>query len=101
MDYRVLYQGPLDLTERHANVGATVSDFGDMTRRTCRLIHKCEWCGEQIERGARAWYYAGRWQGEWQSWYMHDECYTAYQQSNDGYDEGFYPFENERGKAGQ
>ena len=39
--------------------------------------------------------YTGRWEGDFQNWRMHLECYDA---SSEEISEGFSPFENERPK---
>jgi hypothetical protein len=73
-----------------------MSDFGEGKTVKCRKDHRCEWCGEKIPAGDQAFYYAGLWDGDWQSWYMHPEC-EIYSYKCDAQD-GFEPFSNERPK---
>lgn len=67
---------------------------------TCRKPHRCIWCGEMIEKGETAAY--RRYISEDECFgqdYWHMECYIAMMRSEDPLDEGFYPFEQERGKT--
>ncbi len=58
--------------------------------------HRCEWCGQRIDKGERHAHYTGIWECEFQNWRMHEECY-AYVVINDGYlSEGFTPYEGDR-----
>ena len=72
-----------------------MSDFGEgkvvKVRKDCR----CHWCGEGIAKGKEAFWFKGRWNGDWQDWRMHPECEAAYRE-DDSYDEGFTPFDNPR-----
>jgi hypothetical protein len=78
-----------------------VGDFGEMrsvkTRRDCR----CEWCGEDIPKGSDAQYFGGRWQDEWQNWHIHPECYKASILERTYMEDGFSPYEHERGTTGE
>lgn len=65
-----------------------MSDFGDLTHPVARRSHLCEWCERTIEKGQRHCQYRGKWQGEWQNWRMHEDCYTDYW-DGDSYDTGF------------
>lgn len=75
-----------------------MSDFGNMLRVTTTKPHRCEWCGEQIPTHTECGNYRGKWQGDWQNWYMHPECEEAYSK-DDNYGDGFSPYENERPKS--
>lgn len=70
-----------------------MSDFGSTTYPSARKAHRCEWCGEAIPVGLRHMYFAGKWEGEWQNWRMHDECYHF---NSDEIADGFTPYEGER-----
>lgn len=63
-----------------------------------RKRHRCAWCCEWCEVGEPARYRAYRFDGEFQTDYMHPECYDAMGKSNlDG--EGFGFGEMQRGKT--
>lgn len=69
---------------------------------TCRKNHRCEWCGEWIEKGARAQYRSGVHDGEMFSGHQHPECYAAMRSSDaSDFDDGcgFMPMEQQRGKT--
>lgn len=68
------------------------TDFGDTTFPTARKQHRCEWCGEPIEAHARHVKFSGKWEGDFQSWRMHHECFDVADAS-----EGFTPYEHSRG----
>lgn len=55
-----------------------MSDFGDLTHPVARHAHVCEWCEREIRSGERHVRYGGMWQGEWQNWRMHEDCYDDY-----------------------
>lgn len=69
--------------------------FGSMLTPVARKDHRCEWCYERIARGERHHQFKGQWNGEWQNWRMHAECYAVYSTTVDC-DEGFAPGEGER-----
>lgn len=76
----------------------------ELTNKTiiaCRKSHKCEWCGELIEKGACAQYRSGVYDGEMYYGYYHLECYQAMINSDywDFDDGGFIPMEQKRGKT--
>ena len=73
------------------NGGDEMSDFGEGKWVKCRKGHRCEWCGQQILASESAYYYSGIWDGDWQSWYMHEEC-----EGMECHEDGFTPFENPR-----
>jgi hypothetical protein len=69
------------------------SRFVQRTRR----FHTCNWCGQKIIPHNKAFYFAGKWEGDFGSGYMHMECYHAFSFCNqqgdfqdDGYDPGSY-----------
>jgi hypothetical protein len=72
-----------------------MSDFGEGKWVKTRRAHRCEWCGEGIDVGSRAYRYCGMYDGEWQNWGMHEECLDVY--ALNGYEE-FSPYEGERPK---
>ncbi len=67
---------------------------------TCKKPHRCAWCGERILVGDKAQYRASIWEGEFQTDYMHPECYQALCSSDD-LDDGFEVGAQERGKTMQ
>ena len=56
----------------------------------------CAWCGEWCEPGEKAWYRVYRFDGEFQTDYLHPECYDAALES-DIDSAGFQFGEQERG----
>lgn len=72
-----------------------MSDFGNHTTPKAAKDYRCEWCGEAIPKGEKHQHYVGVWDGEWQNWRMHDECYED-ATDNDELQDGFSPFEHER-----
>jgi len=67
----------------------------------CRKPHKCEWCGETIDKNENAQYRSGVLEGEMYHGHQHIECYSAMMDSDyDDFDDGaFMPMEQERGKT--
>jgi hypothetical protein len=51
---------------------------------TTRKPHRCEFCSAAIPVGDRAHYWAGVYDGEFQSNYGHRECQLAWELSGDG-----------------
>ena len=72
-----------------------MSDFFNYTNPKAAKDHRCEWCGEAIPKGEVHVQGSGMWEGDWQNWRMHNECYEM-GNLNDEIVEGFSPFENER-----
>ncbi len=67
-----------------------------------RKPHRCEWDGEVIEVGASAHYYSGIFEGDFQSYWMHPECWDAFLEYGSDYGGScweFEPFAHERGKV--
>jgi hypothetical protein len=77
-----------------ARYGGEVSDFGETTEPIARKIHRCEWCAGPIPKGEKHKQFKGMWEGEWQSWKMHNECYED-ASKNDAMQEGFTPGDGE------
>lgn len=75
-----------------------MSTFNDITRPAARKLHRCEWCAEMIPTGEIHVKYVGEYDGDFQSWRMHDECYAA---SSEITSEGFTPGEHVRGSANE
>ena len=67
--------------------------FNDVTLPVARKQHRCEWCGEAIEKGEKHAKYVGMFEGDFQSWRMHQECSGW---NTEAISEGFTPYENER-----
>ena len=65
----------------------------------CRKKHRCDWCGEVIEASYEAHYRTGIHDGEFFTEYMHPECWDALGKSDLGYDDNYYPRDQQRGKT--
>jgi hypothetical protein len=65
-----------------------------------RKPYSCAWCGQRIEKGDTHRRYSVRWDGEFQCWRMHLECYEAMCADDDCVYDGFAIGENERPIAG-
>jgi hypothetical protein len=72
-----------------------MSDFGEMKDVLARKHGSCVWCYGPIPKGETHKHYKGMFDGQWQNWKMHDECYAAYVASSDYGNEGFTPGEGE------
>ena len=73
-----------------------MSDFGTNTLRVSRKDRRCEWCGEGIPAEEKHQHYVGKFEGEFQDWRMHVECWDNYQTNCDP--DGFSPYGQERPK---
>ena len=62
-----------------------------------RKSHVCAWCGEDIEPFQSARYRSYVFEGDFNSDYMHPECYYAMNRSDYFEDEGFDPWTYSRG----
>lgn len=75
--------------------GGAVSELCRTTHPVGRKAYRCEWCYEQIPQGEQHAHYVGVWEGEWQNWRMHEECFgTA--SDDDSLMDGFVPGEGDR-----
>lgn len=54
-----------------------MSDFGEMHHPVARKDHRCEWCYTVIPKSEEHKQYRSIWEGNWQNWRMHDECYKV------------------------
>jgi hypothetical protein len=70
-----------------------MSDFNNFTTPKARHEHRCEYCGQSIPKGEKHSKFSGVFEGEFQNWRMHSECYDAWQDSGDEY---FEPFRHDR-----
>jgi hypothetical protein len=61
----------------------------------CGKDHYCIWCGGMILKGEAAHYYKGIFQGDFQNWHMHPECFEA--NTQDHPEDGFTAYCQERG----
>ena len=66
-------------------------NFGNITYPIARLEHRCEYCYGPIPKGEKHPQFKGMWDGEWQNWRMHQECYDYYSRSENYPDDGFTP----------
>ena len=65
---------------------------------TCRKNHKCDWCGQSIEKGEKAQYRSGVFYGDFYSGHLHLECHSALCRSAElGVDDCYMPYEQKRG----
>ena len=68
------------------------------SEQKARKQHKCVWCGEAIEIGETYSYWAGIFEGEFQTNKMHLECEkVCSSKENDYCHDGFNPYEYKRG----
>jgi len=70
------------------------------TQPKARKIHKCVWCGEPILIGEQHHKWVGIFEGDFNNWRMHDECWDAAdrERSEDYHSDGsFEPHEHKRG----
>ncbi len=74
-----------------------MSDFFNYTYPKAAKDYRCEWCGETILKGEKHTHGSGAWEGDWQNWRMHNECFEI-GLLNEEITDGFSPFENERPK---
>ena len=72
-----------------------MTDFGETRWPEAGKEHRCEWCGETILCLEKHAHYVGKWDGEFQNWRMHRECYDD---ASDELEDGFMPYEHERPK---
>jgi hypothetical protein len=82
--------------ETEEDMGATELSSKELT---CRKEHRCAWCGEQMDKGEKAHYRSGLYEGDFFSEHWHPECWTAMLSSDLGYDDEFYPMDQQRGKT--
>lgn len=61
-----------------------MSDFGESKRVMSFQQRRCDYCYGPIPEREKHWSWKGRFDGEWQSWRMHDECMTDYSDHGDG-----------------
>ena len=69
--------------------------FNETTHPVAAKDHRCEWCGETIPKGTKHPAFVGIWEGEFQNWRMHYECYEIAAENN-LLNDGFMPYEGER-----
>jgi hypothetical protein len=68
-----------------------MSDFGDYRRPVGRKEHSCGYCGWRIPVGEKHVQYVGVYDGEFQDWRMHNECFDDFNNSGE---ETFFPGES-------
>ena len=66
---------------------------------TAKVRHRCAWCSEWCEVGEKRHNRAYRFDGEFQSDFLHLECHEAMCNSDISYDDGFEYGAMERGKT--
>ena len=71
-----------------------MNNFGEGKWMVGRRDHRCEYCYGLIPQGEEHYHYRGMFDGRWQNWRMHRECWEDYssQPNNDMLD-GFMPGE--------
>ncbi len=64
-----------------------------------RFDHRCEWCDHRIDRGSKARYRSYVYDGDFNSAWMHPDCYSAYNIVSrvNGYNIEWFPGDYERG----
>lgn len=78
-----------------------MSDLGGYTKPIAQKKHRCIWCGDAIPKGEKHQHCKGKWEGDWQDWRMHAECFAAFQKVT-GNEGGFIdPYVNERPSSKQ
>jgi len=55
-----------------------MSDFGSGVWRKARKRHRCSGCLGPILIGETYYRYVGNYEGEFQNWAMHEECFEDY-----------------------
>lgn len=55
-----------------------MSIFNVAAPRVSRKDRQCAWCSQQIPAGERHDHFVGKWEGEFQNWRMHAECFNVY-----------------------
>ena len=66
-----------------------MSDMNEPREVVGRKQYRCAGCQAPIPRGEKHWHYTGRWQGDWQNWRMHRECWQAHCANvNSGWSDG-------------
>jgi len=72
--------------------------FTDIKVKKSRKKHRCDWCGEVINKGEKAQYMAGVYGGDFFCGYQHPECDRAMKNSDFECGDGFYRGEQVRGE---
>lgn len=68
--------------------------------KATRKPQPCDWCGKRIEKGSRAYYTAGVWEGDFFTGYAHPECHHAKSHANrDDLMNGWAPGDYARGRT--
>lgn len=69
--------------------------------RKARKEHRCEWCGEKIEKGQDYFNYTGIGDGGFQDNKVHLECLDAMQEhfKYNTFDDEFMPYQFKRGST--
>ncbi len=62
-----------------------MSDFGEGKFVKGSKPHRCASCGAKIPTGEKHWHQTGMWEGDWQDWRAHHECYDNW--ATNGYGE--------------
>lgn len=70
----------------------------DILKPKARKNYLCIYCGELILKGETHSKASGKWEGEFQSWRMHNECLEQHDEENmrDGGDGVIYEYEGTR-----
>lgn len=53
-----------------------MSDFGEGRHIVARKDHRCQGCLSKIPKGEMHYQFKGAYEGEWQNWRMHEECFA-------------------------
>lgn len=57
--------------------------FGDLSYPVARKVYKCQHCLENIGIGERHRKFVGEWEGDFQSWRVHEVCATPLAECQD------------------
>jgi hypothetical protein len=66
------------------------TEFAILRTPTGRKQHICAWCAGPIPKGEKHKHFIGIWDGDFQNWRMHDECFAT---SAGAQEQGFTPGE--------
>ena len=73
--------------------------FGETTHPKARKPYKYVWCGEQILLKEEHAHFVGKWEGKFQNWRMHTDCYNAVHRDGDILMDGFEEYIGKRGST--
>jgi hypothetical protein len=60
-----------------------MTDFGEGKHVVGRKRHRCEMCYAAIPQGERHYHFHGMYDGDFQDWRAHEECFEGWQADGD------------------